>query len=114
MHDPTEGGILMGLYELASAGEISLAIDRDAIPISEVTIELCAAAGVDPLRIFSSGVLLATVSVEDVESAIDDLEQAGIDASVIGQVAAAASPSVILDDVIIDTSVRDEMYPLWG
>ena len=49
MHDPTEGGIAMGLYELATASEVGIALDLDAIPILAVTQAICRYFGLNPL-----------------------------------------------------------------
>ena len=86
MHDPTEGGIVTGCVELAAASGVDLAVDSASIPIRPETAAICAAMGVDPLRIFGSGALLAAVPPESVERALDGLAEAGIDAAVIGEV----------------------------
>src|SRR3989442_2255088 len=41
MHDPTEGGIAMGLYELATASEGGIALDLHTIPILTVNQAIC-------------------------------------------------------------------------
>jgi thiamin-phosphate kinase len=61
MHDPTEGGVAMGLYELASASAVGLSLDLEAIPILPVTQQICRYFGVDPLKLISSGTLLLTI-----------------------------------------------------
>lgn len=55
MHDPTEGGIIDGLLELATASGTVIAVDREAIPVREETRTLCDAFDVDPLCVFGSG-----------------------------------------------------------
>ncbi len=64
MHDPTEGGVVAGLRELARASDVRLEVDRDAVPVREETRRLCEAADVDPLQIFGSGALLAAVPAD--------------------------------------------------
>jgi hydrogenase maturation factor len=66
MHDPTEGGIATGLLELAVAADAGLAIDLDAIVVSELAVRLCAEFGLDPLGTIASGALLATARERDV------------------------------------------------
>lgn len=61
MHDPTEGGIAMGLYELATASDIGLTLDLDAIPILPLTQRICQVFNLNPLGIISSGTLLLTI-----------------------------------------------------
>ena len=113
MHDPTEGGLINGLFELATASEVTIEVDLNAIPVTATTSALCAAAGVDPLRIFSSGVLLASVPEASLASAIESLDDAGIDNAVIGQVTGEGTGRLTLDGAVVDAPIRDEMYALW-
>ncbi len=112
MHDPTEGGIVAGLQELAYASGVRLDVDREAVPIRAETRELCSAAGVDPLRIFGSGAVVATVPAEEADPAVEELEAEGIEAAVIGT-AEAGDPALELDGERIGEPVRDGLYPLW-
>jgi len=61
MHDCTEGGVLGALYEMATASGLGLEVAEADIPISRETARLCAALGVDPLKLISSGTLLVAV-----------------------------------------------------
>jgi hydrogenase maturation factor len=61
MHDPTEGGVAMGLYELATASDLGLTLDLDAIPILGVTRTICRVFNLNPLGLISSGALLLTI-----------------------------------------------------
>lgn len=61
MHDPTEGGVLGGAYELAEASGCSFIIYEEAVPVAEETRVICEALGCDPLKLISSGVLLAAI-----------------------------------------------------
>ncbi len=60
MHDATEGGILGGLAELASAAGLGVAVDVEQIPIRSPTRAICDALEIDPLCLVSSGALLIT------------------------------------------------------
>lgn len=113
LHDPTEGGLIDGLLELAAASGVGLEIDRDAIPIRPETNELCAAVGIDPLRIFGSGALLVTVPNDARAGVLADLDEAGIEAAAIGTVEAAEEPVVTLDGEEFRSPVRDDLYALW-
>ncbi|MCB0162232.1 MAG: hypothetical protein KDD83_29040, partial [Caldilineaceae bacterium] len=66
MHDPTEGGVITGLHELAVAAVVGLDVDLDAIALLPVAAELCATFGLDPLGVIASGALLATCAQDDV------------------------------------------------
>ena len=115
MTDPTEGGIAGGLVELATASGVHLAIERDSIPVRSVTDRLCKAAGVDPLRIFGSGALLATVPPDAVDPALDALAAVYVEGSIIGTVfePTDAEGAVELDGEPLETPVEDDLYALW-
>jgi len=61
MHDPTEGGLIGGAYELAEASGCSFIIYEEAVPIARETRLICDALGCDPLKLISSGVLLVAI-----------------------------------------------------
>jgi hydrogenase expression/formation protein HypE len=98
MHDPTEGGLVNGMVELAVASGVHLEIDRSAVPVREETVEICEAMGVDPFRIFGSGALLATVPENAADDALSALEAEGIRASEIGVVTATGDSATATGD----------------
>ncbi|MFC7154914.1 AIR synthase family protein [Halomarina halobia] len=113
MHDPTEGGVLTGLVELALASDVAVDVDRDAIPVRPETAEVCAAAGVDPLRTFGSGALLATVPADEADAALDAVRERGVSGAAIGEVRASDAAGVTLDGETIKEAPRDDLYRLW-
>ncbi|RMF29721.1 MAG: hydrogenase expression/formation protein [Chloroflexi bacterium] len=86
MHDPTEGGLATGLWELAQAAHVGLEIEAQAVPLFPETARLCAAFGLDPWGVIGSGSLLLTAAPADAERIVAALHQAGIGAAIIGQV----------------------------
>jgi hydrogenase expression/formation protein HypE len=86
MHDPTEGGLATGMWELAAAAEVGLEVDEDAIPIFTETQALCAQLGLDPLGLIASGALLLAVAPGDAATILAALEGAGLAAARIGRV----------------------------
>lgn len=113
MHDPTEGGLVDGLFELASASGVSLRIDTDAIPLRPETQAVTEAVDVDPLQIFGSGALVATVPSAAVSEILESLEAAGIEAADIGTVEEQSDVPLSLGDREIAEPVRDDLYALW-
>lgn len=114
LHDPTEGGVHAGLFELAAASDTVVDIERDRVPIREATRRLCRAVGVDPLRIFGSGALLATVPATDADAAREALEDEGVEAAEVGRVRTGEAPALVVDGERFESPGRDELYPLWG
>ena len=86
MHDPTEGGVATGLYELASASNLGLEIDGETLPLMEETRQLCAEYDLDPFGIISSGAMLIGTAPSSTETIVNALAQEGIAASPIGRV----------------------------
>jgi hydrogenase expression/formation protein HypE len=86
MHDPTEGGLLSGLYELARAGNVGLRIWKDKIPVLPETQAFARLLGFDPLALIASGALLLVVSARTAEAVLRAFRRNGIAAAVIGQV----------------------------
>ncbi|MDW8076621.1 MAG: AIR synthase family protein [Nitrososphaerota archaeon] len=85
MHDPTEGGLLGGLYEMAEASGTGFVVYEDAIPIARETKVVCEILGCDPLKLISSGTLIASIR-GDHEKLLTALKRAGVKASIIGEV----------------------------
>lgn len=86
MHDPTEGGLVTGLYELARAADVGLLIEEDKIPVIDECKLLCEHYGLNPLGIIASGSLLITLNPGDTERVIDALRTEGIHANKIGKI----------------------------
>ena len=84
LHDPTEGGIATGIFEMATASDLGVEVHYDKIPVSEETLELCESYHVDPLGTFASGSLLMAVSPSASKGVIRRLSAVGITATRIG------------------------------
>jgi hydrogenase maturation factor len=87
-HDPTEGGLATGLWELAEAADVSFVVDQALVPIYPETRTLCQALDLDPLGLLASGALLLTAPPEDAPGIVSALRGEGVAAAVIGHVAA--------------------------
>ena len=86
MHDPTEGGVATGLYELAAASGVGLEIYADALPIAPTTQRLCAEYSLDPLGVISSGALLIGCAAEATAAILAALRASEIAATRIASV----------------------------
>jgi hydrogenase maturation factor len=84
LHDPTEGGIVTGIFEMATASDLGVEVHYDKIPIRFETLKLCESYHVDPLGTFASGSLLIAVSPSVSEDMISRLSAVGITAARIG------------------------------
>ena len=97
MHDPTEGGIATGVREMAEAAGLGARVSRQALCGLPATRRICAALGIDPLGLISSGCLLLAVAPEDSSSVCAALVAAGHPARAVGEFTARPE-MVLLDD----------------
>ena len=86
MHDPTEGGVVTALWELAEASQRTLLVDPANIPVPALARRVCEAFGIDPLSSIASGSLLITAPASDARTICDALENEGIASADIGVV----------------------------
>jgi hydrogenase expression/formation protein HypE len=88
-HDPTEGGIAMGIQEICRRSRTGALIRYESLPIREETRRLCGRFGLDPLGLLSSGVFLFTAEPAVADRACGVLAARGIACTVIGEVLGA-------------------------
>ena len=84
MHDPTEGGLSGGLYELTAASGVGLVIDEKSILVLPECRAICDSLHLDPLGLIASGSLLAAISPSDADRVLTALSVAGIQTQTIG------------------------------
>jgi hydrogenase maturation factor len=85
MHDPTEGGILNGIHEMADAAGLGVRVFEEKITVEPETAKICRYYEIDPLQLISSGALLIAAQPETANKIIDALSQQHIYADVIGE-----------------------------
>jgi len=117
MHDPTEGGVATGLWELADASGCGLEVELSAVPVTALTAAACAAFGLDPLGTIASGGLLAAAAAEDVDAVLGLWREMGRSGRVIGRVLPAGEGVYGLREgrrVGLPRFDADEIVKLWG
>jgi hydrogenase expression/formation protein HypE len=97
-HDPTEGGVAMGIQEICRRSGIGAAVEAAALPIREETRALCRHYGMDPLGLLSSGVFLFTAPRAVAEQACAILAAAGIPGTIIGEMLGPGEKAMIARD----------------
>jgi len=114
MHDPTEGGLLQGIWELAEASKVGFMIDASNISIRPETERICSVFGLDPLRLMSSGCLLIIANKRKSGKILHQLESHGIPGCVIGKITVLRSGRKLMEEDgrvrEIGPSERDELY----
>ncbi len=86
MHDPTEGGIATGLWELAEASGHGIEVNGEALPLLPEGEILCRTFDLDPLGCLASGALLLTAPASDAPQIQTALNAAQIPAFILGKV----------------------------
>jgi len=114
MHDPTEGGVAAGLFELASASGCRLVIDLDRVPVHPYTAKLCAHFGLRPFGLIGSGALLLTAAPHKQAALLRAFRQLRIPANCIGTVRSGRGVDVRRGGkrVRFEWSERDELTRL--
>jgi hydrogenase maturation factor len=94
LHDPTEGGLLNGVWEMAKA--------------------VCGALNVDPLKLMGSGALLIVLERMKVEKLLSLLSEIDVEASVIGEIKNPEKGRVLVtadgSRVELEAVDQDEVY----
>jgi len=86
MHDPTEGGISTGLYELSKVSGRKIYIFPEKIPFYPPTVKLCKIFDLDVRGIISSGCIIGIASEKETEKMEKIYRKRKIKFSVIGEI----------------------------
>ncbi len=107
MHDPTEGGLINGIIEMAMASKKEIEVDLEKIHIYRESRILCEIYGLNPLGVIASGALLLTISPLDLSTLQRAFNRASIPLQVIGTV--KKGPAKVL---VTEGKKRKELEPL--
>jgi hydrogenase expression/formation protein HypE len=107
MHDPTEGGLINGIVEMAIASEREFEVNLEKVFIYEESRILCREFGLNPFGVIASGALLLTISPSDLLTIQKAFKRASIPLQVIGKV--KKGPARVLT---IDGKEHKELKPL--
>jgi hydrogenase maturation factor len=84
MHDPTEGGLASGLWEMAEAAQLGILVDEARIPLLPEGAQLCQHVNINPLHSIASGALLIAVEPQATEPVVEGIRDADIFVTDIG------------------------------
>ena len=120
MHDPTEGGIIQGVLEIAIASNKTIEIYLENVLIKEETQKIFQILNLNPYKSLSSGTLIATIPREKIDQALQELSKLNIPYSIIGKVI-DNKPKVIVymkDHVVEELNendfIEDELMKFWS
>jgi len=116
MHDPTEGGLLGGLWELAFLSKTGFRVFRKDIPVYKEAETLCSRYHLDPLRIIASGSLIIVAEHKDSNAIIQNLHENHVPAQIIGEITNPSNGKILVEpddkETKIEKAVIDEIGKL--
>ena len=113
MHDPTEGGVLNGLWELAEASGRGIIVESDKIPVAPETRTISDALKLDPLKLLGSGSLVIAVAAPRKDAVLERLNENRIRATEIGRLTRNSKGRLVNHGSIqrrLTPVNRDELY----
>lgn len=115
MHDPTEGGVLNACWELSASSGLGIEIWADKIPVMPPTETICRTLNLDPLKLMSSGCLLAVVAPSSVNRAEKTLRKLRVRVTNIGKIRSAPDGRTFTRNGVVSELIpvpQDELYRL--
>ena len=116
MHDPTEGGVLQGLLEIAIASGKTIVFEIENTSLDSIVETIVKTMELDPYRILSSGLLIACIPEQNLDDAVYALKKKGFNYMVCGRVV-DGPPQLVVESkdkrYVIRESIVDEIYRLW-
>lgn len=90
LRDPTRGGLVAAVVEIARAASIGVELDEAKIPVPETVSSACSFLGLDPLQVANEGKIVAFVDPAHSEAVLEAMRSRpeGKDAVVVGRVVA--------------------------
>lgn len=98
LRDPTRGGLVTTLNELAQASGVGIEIDETSIPVCDAARAACELLGFDPLYVANEGKLVAIVTADIAQRVLEAMQAHpyGADAAIIGEVTSSHPGKVIV------------------
>lgn len=109
MRDATRGGVATVVNELATEGQLAIAMREDAIPVRDEVRGAAEILGIDPLYMANEGKLVAVVAAADAEAVLTAMraDPLGTQAALIGEVRAEPAGMVFMHTAFGGSRVVD-------
>ncbi len=114
MHDATECGVWGGLFEIAQASKVGMAIDKDAIIVNPIVDKVCRLFEIDPYSSISEGTLVLTCRPHKAEEVIRRLEDKGIPTSIVGEIVPESEGMTYSEQGKSHSLEHPRVDPFWG
>lgn len=105
LRDPTRGGLVASVVEIARAAAVGVQLDEGAIPIPETVASACSFLGLDPLQVANEGKLVAFVDPAHSDAVLEAMRARpeGAAAAMIGRVV-EAHPGMVVGKTAFGTT----------
>jgi hydrogenase maturation factor len=117
MHDATEGGVLQASREIAVASNKDIVINVEHIHVDPVVKAVTEAVSLDPLKLLSSGCVVATVPEHYRKVFEEALSTLNKPYSLVGSVKSGCGKVYLQKNSkpveVINRDIVDEIYKLW-
>lgn len=109
LRDPTRGGVATVLAELALTAEVGVTIAESELPVHAEVNGACELLGIDPIYVANEGKLIAVVSAEAADAALEALRShpLGRGAAIIAEVSPEPPGLVVLETAFGGSRVVD-------
>ena len=114
MHDATECGVWGGLFEVAAASGVGMAIDSEKIIVQERIAKICALFDIDPYSSISEGTLVMTCRPHKSAEVLKRLSDVGIAASIIAEVTPAENGVTYTSKGVTKPLEHPRVDPFWA
>lgn len=117
LRDPTRGGVATTLNEVAENSRLGIELREECLPVRPQVRAACELLGLEPLYLANEGKLLAVVSAEKADAALEIMRATaeGADASIIGRMVNGKAGRVVINTPVgglrLVTSLHGEPLP---
>lgn len=114
MHDATECGVWGGLFEVAQASGVGMAIDKEKIIVQDAVRKVCDLFGIDPYSSISEGTLILACRPHKAKEVIRRLSDKGIPASMVGEIVESRQGMRFFENGISHELIHPKVDPFWA
>jgi len=114
MHDATECGVWGGLFEIAQASGVGMAIDKDEIFVNPVVDKVCRLFEIDPYSSISEGTLIITCRPHKADEVKERLAEKNIPAGTVGEIVPASEGMTYTEHGESHTLEHPRIDPFWA
>jgi hydrogenase maturation factor len=114
MHDATECGVWGGLFEVAQASGVGMAIDKEKIIVQDAVRKVCDLFGIDPYSSISEGTLIIACRPHKAKEVVRRLGDKGIKAGMVGEIVDREKGMRIFEKGTSAELVHPKVDPFWA